>query len=357
MANFLGRGLESLIPKRDEAPQAPAALDVLHAQAGIREPVYRFYEGEAVAAGDSLAPREAEADPRAEFSAPAPTARRGGRTDSIFWIEVAKIEPNPHQPRENFDVEQLTSLAASIREHGVIQPLLVTKIEVDAPRGLDVKYQLIAGERRWRAAKIAGLREVPVIVRQADTPEREKLELALIENVQREDLNPMERAKAFAQLVDEFGIGQKEVGERIGKSREVVSNALRLLRLPEEIQLAIAASSITEGHARILLMLEHDTAAQKTLFQRIRASNLSVREAESTARAIGGETVRGRRRGGMRVLDPDSRELQRKLEEAFGTRVSLTKKGDQGKIVVEFYSDEELQRILDRVTKHEEEYI
>lgn len=357
--SILGRGLESLIPKKNEAPDEPAALDVLHGQAGLTEPVYRFYEHDVVVETASAAPVRARPVPA---SSPVPGSDERNiavarREESIFWIEVAKIEPNPHQPRQNFDVGELTSLADSIREHGMLQPVLVTKIELDSERGLAVRYQLIAGERRWRAAKIIGMREVPAIIRASEIPEREKLELALIENVQREDLNPLERARAFARLVDEFGLMQKEVANRIGKSREVVANALRMLRLPEEIQSAIGANLISEGHARALLMLEHDAIAQKNLFQQIRTLNFSVRETELTARAVGGNTTRGRRRGIGKTLDPDARELQRQLEEAFGTKVLLMKKGEQGKIVVEFYSDEELQRILDRVTKREEGYI
>lgn len=356
MTDFLGRGLESLIPKKDAAPDGPPALDVLHGQAGLSEPVYRFHEHIAVAA-EVVPAAQASVRSASASLPPAGSNEQTRRAESVFWIEIAKIEPNPHQPRENFDVGGLTSLADSIRSHGVLQPLLVTKIEIDSERGLDVRYQLIAGERRWRAAKIAGMREVPAIIRAGGTHDRDKLELALIENVQREDLNPLERARAFARLVDEFGLMQKDVAIRIGKSREVVANAMRILRLPEEIQSAIGANLISEGHARALLMLEHDAAAQQNLFNRIRVSNLTVRDTEITARAAGGNTGRGRRRGSNALLDPDARVLQRQLEEAFGTKVSLTKKGDQGRIVVEFYSDEELRRILDRLNRREDGYM
>lgn len=347
--SILGRGLESLIPKKEEAPDEPPALDILHGQAGLSEPVYRFHEHVAVVA------KVAPAAPVSASSVSASPPQAGSdeqvrRGESVFWIEVAKIEPNPHQPRENFDVGELTSLADSIRSHGVLQPLLVAKIEIDSERGLGVKYQLIAGERRWRAAKIAGMREVPAIIRASELRDRDKLELALIENVQREDLNPLERARAFARLIDEFGLMQKDVAVRIGKSREAVANAMRILRLPEEIRSAIGANLISEGHARALLMLEHDAIAQNNLFQQIRASNLTVRDTEITARGVTNKTMRGRRRGSSALLDPDARVLQRQLEEAFGTKVSLTKKGDQGRIVVEFYSDEELRRILDRLS-------
>lgn len=284
---------------------------------------------------------------------PRPAIERRG--DSVFWIDIAKVEPNPYQPRRSFNEAELSSLAASIREHGMLSPLLATKREVETPTGLDVRYQLIAGERRWRAAEMAGMREVPVIVRAGMTPEHEKLELALIENVQREDLNPMERAQAFGRLSDEFGLLQQEIAGRIGKSRAVVANALRLLRLPPEVQSALASQAISEGHARVILMLAGEPAKQLQLFHQIRTANLSVREAELTARSLGGDQGTRRRRG--RRLDPELRAVQERLEEAFGTRVKLTKRGEQGRIIVEFSSQEELRGILDRITKREEGYV
>lgn len=354
--SILGRGLESLIPKRDEAADETPPLDVLHHQVNLEEPVYRFLGGEPVAQTAS-APVVATAADAAFSPGPREVVSRPQRTESIFWLDVAKIEPNPEQPRKVFQVEQLTSLADSIRAHGILQPLLVTKVEVETPRGMDAKYQLVAGERRWRAAKIAGLREVPAIIRTAAMPDRQKLELALIENVQREDLNPLERAEAFQKLMDEFGLGQKEVADRIGKSREVVANALRILKLPSDIQTAIGSNVISEGHARALLMLDHDADEQRRLFDEIRAVNLTVRDAELGARAASRSRTGTRRARTVSRLDPDSRALQRQLEEAFGTRVKLTKQGEHGRIVVEFYSDEELRGILDRIGRKEDGYI
>lgn len=325
MSDSLGRGLESLIPPRDETPAD---------QPAVTEP--------------------ATADPP-KPAAPSAPPRSTERPASIFWIDVNKIEPNPQQPRRVFDIDELAALTASVREYGVLQPLVVTKREIERPGGFDVRYELIAGERRWRAAKLAGMRDVPVIIRTAETSERAKLELALIENVQREDLNPMERAQAFSRLVAEFGLMQKDVAERIGKSREVVANALRLLRLPSDMQEAILASAISESHARVLLTLEHDAAAQRKLFDDIRAAGLSVRDADVAARATGAVPVRSRR--GRPILDPDTRALQRRLEEAFGTKVKLSKRGDHGRIIVEFFSDEELRGILERISKKEEGYV
>lgn len=293
----------------------------------------------------------AGAMPPAPLSSPRPAERPA----SVFWIDVAKIEPNPQQPRRVFDEESIQALADSLRTHGMLSPLLVTKREIEVPGGLDVRYELLAGERRLRAAKIAGLAEVPVIIRTAAAAEKEKLELALIENVQREDLNPMERARAFAKLVGEFGLMQKDVAERIGKSREVVANALRLLRLPEDMQEAILASAISESHARVLLTLEHDLTAQRRVFDEIKSGNLSVRDADLSARAIGTPSPAVRR--GRPILDPDTRVLQKRLEEAFGTRVKLSKRGEHGRIVVEFFSDEELRGILERISKREEGYV
>lgn len=352
--DFLGRGLESLIPKKDSAPQETPPLEILDEQEKLREPAYRFRDKPAGAASETAVKKPA-------FVARSPLlpTASGRREESVFWIEVSKIEPNPQQPRRQFDTDELLALTSSIKEHGVLQPLLVTKKEIDSPAGLSVRYELLAGERRWRAARLAGLREVPVIVRTAEVSDRNKLEIALIENVQREDLNPLERAKAFARLADEFGLMQKDIAQRIGKSRETVTNALRILRLPEGIQAAVASNAISEGHARLLLTFENDPERQRELFRRMTSENLSVRDAELVAETLGGGLIRRtrRRRGLTSALDPDARELQRKLEEVFGTRVSLIRRGEHGRIVVEFYSDEELRGILDRIAKREEGYI
>lgn len=352
--NVLGRGLDALIPKKDSAPTELEALDVLHGQAGLHEPVYRFHDEMEVRVAAAKLPDVA---PEAEQPTEAEELVTSRRRDSVFWVDVAKFEPNPYQPRRDFSPQDLEGLAASIRERGMLQPLLVTKRDVETPTGLDVRYQLIAGERRWRAAKLAGLREVPVMIRTAQTPEHEKLELALIENIQREDLNPLERARAFAQLIADFGLMQKEVAERVGKSREVVANALRMLRLPAEMQAAIAGNTLTEGHARALLMLDGNPEKQGELFMQIRTASLTVRDAELAARALGGTEVKPRRGRSRMRLDPDSREIQKRLEELFGTRVKLLKRGEHGRIVVEFFSDEELRGILDRISKHEEGYV
>ncbi len=362
MTFSLGKGLGSLIPEKEKPPAEEHPLDVLHHQDKMHEPVYRFHDerpeaGQGERGKGQEPPSVTSETPRTVFtSAPVFAGTHPRKTESVFWIEVAKIQPNPYQPRETFGVDELTALAASIREHGIIQPLLVTKKDIEVDTGIDVRYELIAGERRLRAAKLAGLREVPVMIRTAATADRDKLELALIENVQREDLNPLERARAFDQLMNDFGLMQKEVADRVGKSREVVANSLRLLKLPFEIQTAIAGNILTESHARVILTLDGNPEAQKRLFDQIRTANLTVRDAELAAHATGTD-VRTRRRGSGSRLSPDLREVQRKLEEALGTKVKLMKKGEQGRIVVEFYSEEELNGILNRISKKENGYI
>lgn len=272
------------------------------------------------------------------------------RSESVFWIELEKIDPNPYQPRRAFAEEALQDLARSIREHGILQPVLVTKREIETPTGLDVRYELIAGERRARAAKLAGLSQVPAIIRRGIPDDRIRLELALIENVQREDLNPVERAQAYKRLVDEFHMVQRDIAVRIGKSREMVANTLRLLSLPEDIQQALMEGRISEGHARAVLMAGDGTDKQYELYNAIISDRLNVREAENKARQIGGKLLIPRKRPSQ-VNDPEIREWQNRLQDRLGTRVQLTRMGERGRIVIEFYSDEELRGMLDKLIK------
>ena len=192
------------------------------------------------------------------------------QNNSIFWVETEKIVPNPYQPRKEFDQDALKDLADSIRQYGVLQPLVVTRREISREdgSGIDVVYELIAGERRLRASHIAGLHQVPVIIRK-ETDDKVKLELAIIENLQREDLNPIDRALAFEQLYNQFGLTHAEIGKRMGKSRVYVSNSLRLLSLPEEMKKALIEGRINEGHTRPLLMLSDRIDEQDTLFKEI----------------------------------------------------------------------------------------
>lgn len=265
--------------------------------------------------------------------------------DSIFWVEVEKITPNPYQPRREFDEAQLKSLADSIRQYGVLQAVVVTRKEVPKEDGgLAVEYELIAGERRLRASKMAGLTQVPVLIKVGeDTTDLMKLELAIIENIQREDLNPVDRARAFERLVNDFGFKHSEIGQKVGKSREYVSNSLRLLALPNEILDAISMGKISEGHARPLMMLGDRPQEQQTLFKEIMFKKLTVREAEAIGRRIAYDKIR--KKGA--VLDPETQEMEEKLTETLGTRVSIERRENGGKILIDYFSNDDLHAILE----------
>lgn len=268
--------------------------------------------------------------------------------DHVFYIPVEKIVPNPYQPRKEFDPEALKHLAASIREYGILQPLVVSRLEIESPTGgIQVQYELIAGERRHRASQLAGLSEVPAIIRRQESP-KVKLELALIENLQREDLNPIERALAYRQLVDQFEMSQRQVADRIGKSREVVANTLRLLNLPEVMREALAGGKINEGHTRPLLMVTDYPEAQANLFHDILEKQLSVRQAEEIARNIAIERSKKLRT----PSDPNIKEVEDKLGNQLGAKVSVHKdKNGHGRIAIEFYSDEEMFGIAARMSE------
>jgi ParB family chromosome partitioning protein len=263
-----------------------------------------------------------------------------GRYDSIYWVEVDRIKPNPFQPRKVFDEAALASLAESIRQYGVLQPLTVTRKEIERPgEGILVEYELIAGERRLRAARLAGLLQVPVVIRGGEDDDRLKLELAIIENLQREDLNAIDRAVAFQRLADEFGLKHGEIGKKVGKSREYVSNTLRILLLPQEMRDALAAGEINEGHTRPLLMLMDRVEEQRTLFREIILKRLTVRDAEQLARRV---AVDKSRKGD---LTPELLLLERELTEKLGTRVRIEKKDQGGKVLIDFFSVDDLAHI------------
>ncbi len=274
----------------------------------------------------------------------------GFKENAIFWIEVDKIKPNPYQPRKEFDEEALKSLAESIKQYGVLQPLVVTRKEEELEDGgMRVYYELVAGERRLRAAKLAGLNQVPVIIRDKEDSDQEKLELAIIENLQREDLNPIDRALAFKRLYDEFKMTHAQIAKKIGKSREYVSNALRLLTLPEDIQRAIANGIISEGHARPLLMLTDKPEEQETLFKEIVMKKLTVREAEHIARSVATEKLR------KHDIPPELRKIEKELSENLGTRVRIEQKEDGvGRVHIDFTSEDDLKHLLELVKKHRE---
>lgn len=262
------------------------------------------------------------------------------RQDAIFWVEVERIEPNPFQPRKVFDETSLASLAESIRQYGILQPLTVTRKEIERPgEGIYVQYELIAGERRLRAAKIAGIAQVPVVIRSGDDDDRMKLELAIIENLQREDLNAIDRAIAFQRLNKEFGLNHVQIGKRVGKSREYVSNTLRILMLPQDMQEALRAGEITEGHTRPLLMLIDRPDEQKTFFKELITRRISVRDAEQLARRIATDRVR------KADLTPELLLFERELTEKLGTRVRIEKKEKGGKVLIDFFSVDDLAQI------------
>lgn len=250
----------------------------------------------------------------------------------VQYVEITKITPNPKQPREHFSPEKLEELAASIKKHGVLQPLVV------APQ--DDKFELIAGERRLRAAKMAGLQFLPVIIRKIK--EHEKLELALIENLQREDLNPIEEAMGYKRLIDEFNLTQDEAGEKVSKSRPAVANALRLLNLPKEIQEAVSRGKISASSGRVLAGIS-DAKKRDELFRKM-LSGLTVRESEEHVRAKG-MSLHTRHR----MADPALLDLAEKLRESLHTKVDIKKSGKTGKIIIEFYSDEELKKLKDKL--------
>jgi ParB family chromosome partitioning protein len=263
--------------------------------------------------------------------------QRGPGQPTTIDIAIARVQPNPHQPRKRFETEGLASLAASIAEHGVLQPILVTET-VDG-------YQLIAGERRLRAAQAAGLERIPAVVRQL--ADRDQLELALVENLQREDLDPLEIAAAYRELIDEFGFSQDEVATRVGRARSTVTNTLRLLDLAPGTQAAIADGRLTEGHGRALGGLP--TELQDRVLDSVIGQELSVRQTEELVRRLrepkpepAGPT--------KRVADPDLERVEEDLRRALGTKVSLARSRRGGRIVIEYYSDEELGRLYERLT-------
>jgi len=266
------------------------------------------------------------------------------QNNSIFWVEVDKVQPNPFQPRRDFDDNKLNDLAESIKMYGLLQPLVVTRKESEKDDGgIITTYELISGERRLRASKLAGLVQVPVIIRSGEENDQVKLELAIIENLQREDLNPVERARAFQQLAEQFGFKHSEIAKKVGKSREYISNTIRLLSLPEEILQALSDGKLSEGHTRPILMLKDKPQEQLTLFKEVIFKKLTVRESEAIARRIAFDKVRKQ----SRAFDPALVEMEDKLAESLGTRVFIEKRPVGGKIMIDFFSNDDLQKILD----------
>ncbi len=252
------------------------------------------------------------------------------------YIPIDRIRPNPHQPRQTMNEEKLLELAASIKEHGIIQPIVVTQV--------GNMYQIVAGERRWRASKRAGLQKVPVFVKEI-TPQQ-MLELAIVENIQRADLSPLEEAHAFAQLIEEFGLTQEVVAQKVGKSRTAVANTLRLLKLPDELKAALSAEKITEGHARALLSIAKP-GAQREALNTIIERKLNVRQTEALVRQIvSGDAQPKKKRP---PLTPHDKDIVQRFQARLGTKVEMSRldEGAGGKITIHFYSEEELQALFD----------
>lgn len=268
-------------------------------------------------------------------------------SNSIFWIDTDKIKPNPYQPRRDFDEARLKDLSDSIKQYGVLQPLTVSRIEVvKEDGGLITEYELIAGERRLRAAILANVSQVPAIIRTGDT-DIMKLELAIIENLQREDLNVVDRARAFFRLASEFKFTHNEIAKKMGRSREYVSNSLRILSLPEEILNGLSEGKITEGHTRPILMLADHPEEQMVLFKEIVYKKITVREAERLARKIAYDRVRKKEF----MPDPEITELEEEFQEKLGTRVHIDRKELGGQIKIDFFSTDDLRSILELIQK------
>lgn len=318
----LGRGLSSLIPRKNMP--SPAATTPVPAV-----PAPRAEPPATLPVAPLPMPPKASAPMVQETKLPADSKR-------IFDIPIASITPNPHQPRHHIQNESIDDLVGSIRQHGIIQPLIVTK-EGD-------HFQLIAGERRFRAAERIGLPTVPAIVRASR--ELEQLEIAIVENVQREDLNPIEEALAYQQLSDEFGLTQEEISQKVGKRRTTIANAMRILSLPPAMQQAIRDGRLTASHAKVLLTAVTPEERQ-TLFDQIVNQGLPVRAAAQIGRAT---TVRRHTR---RSIDPELRATEDELRGRFGTKVRISKRDHRGSIAIEFYSDEEFDVLVNRLRSHQ----
>lgn len=307
--NFgLGRGLASLIPqKKTNLPEEDKKSD------GSKEDIGQKDGSPFLKESEIIIPE-----------------RKNGNVEEIDIIRVA---PNPHQPRKNFSPEKLQELADSIRQHGILQPIVVSQN--------GDQYEVIAGERRLQAAKLAGLTKVPALIREAT--DQQKLELAIIENVQRHDLNSVEEARSYMKLVQEFGLKQEEVADKVGKSRSAVANKLRLLSLPIEIQRALIEGKITEGHAKAILAIVNPEK-QRALFELILKSNLTVRQTEDKTREI---SVRPHKR--VIAMDPEIKKIEEELVAKLGTKVKVSKAGMGGRIIIDYYSKEELDNLISKI--------
>lgn len=312
--NGLGRGLDALFPEKKSA---------------VKESVKKA----TVKTENKTVVPEKTTDDTTEES----NRSTIGHKKTAMIVKISSVEPNVNQPRKQFDEDALLELSESIKQYGVLQPLLVS----------DKKdyYEIIAGERRWRAAKLAGLKEIPVIVKEFS--EQELVEISLIENIQREDLNPVEEAMAYKRLIDEFHLKQDEIAERVGKSRTAVTNAMRLLKLSEKVQQMLIDEMITAGHARAILSIA-DKEKQESIAMKIFDEKLSVRETEALVKRMLEPPKTAKKSKFSSAEDAIYESLEEKMNSIMGTRVQIhRKKNDKGKIEIEYYSKDELERIID----------
>lgn len=261
------------------------------------------------------------------------------RVNIVLFVPVDHIRKNPHQPRKEFDEERLDELADSIKEHGLIQPITVRYIG-------EKRFELISGERRLRAAKLAGLKEIPAFIREAD--DEQSMAFALIENIQREELNPLEVALGYKRLLEEFDYTQAEVADRVGKNRTTVTNMLRLLNLPDFIQSALKSNQISMGHARALITIE-DENVQKKILDKVIDNGLSVRQIEEAVRDVSQPSSSKKKKSSSskkEQLDPFYKEISARLRRTFSTKVNINPKKEGGEIKIEYYSEDDLERIL-----------
>lgn len=340
MSNILGRGLDSLLSGDDNTessqPVQPAQPASLLTPPGVPDALN----------GAGRTPTFDKSVEAVEHARP---------KELVYWVETAMICPNPDQPRRHFDEEKIQEMAESIRQYGMLQPIVVAKREIDIPTGTKVEYQIIAGERRYRAAMKLGLLQVPAIIRKEES-EKVKLELALIENLQREDLNSIEKGLAYKRLMDDFKLTPREVGIRVGKSREAVANTVRLLALPEHMQAALVQGRVSEGQVRPLITLAHNPDEQQALFTRILTHGLSSRDVENEARTvierIGLPASRLSRKSELAEFDATTRVFEERLAGALGTRVRVKRsKEGKGSISIEFFSDEEFQSLTAKIAQ------
>lgn len=314
--NGLGRGLDAFFPDRTSAVKE-----------STRKTTTKTVKAEK---------KNGETEKEAGNTVAAKRKTAGSKSGAMF-VKISSVEPNINQPRKQFDEDALLELSESVKQYGILQPLLVS----------DKKdyYEIIAGERRWRAAKLAGLKEVPVIVK--EFTDQELVEISLIENIQREDLNPVEEAMAYKRLIDEFHLKQDEVAERVGKSRTAVTNSMRLLKLSEKVQQMLIDEMITAGHARAILAIS-DKEKQETVAMKVFDEKLSVRETEALVKRMLEPPKTEKKSKFTTAEDAIYESLEEKMKSIMGTRVQIhRKKNDKGKIEIEYYSKDELERIID----------